>query len=138
MMNESNETKKLDVTQVLDLAHNKHIIDAFVTDENDDQEVIVAIVARMRIADIKTNQGWKATVRDAKRSRVYDCVEIITEAESRMPYNATSLHLPSGKTYGDYVGYNVEKQLNYIKKNGKMSLERYQQFYSGPENHKNQ
>jgi hypothetical protein len=39
MANGSNEIKTLDVTQVLDLASNKHIIDAFVTDENNEQEV---------------------------------------------------------------------------------------------------
>ncbi|MNV28623.1 hypothetical protein D3C71_1198230 [compost metagenome] len=43
MANGSNEIKTLDVTQVLDLASNKHIIDAFVTDENNEQEVVVAI-----------------------------------------------------------------------------------------------
>ncbi|WP_434748682.1 hypothetical protein [Paenibacillus amylolyticus] len=42
--------------------NNKHIIDAFVTDENNEQEVVVAILARVRIADIKNKQGWKATV----------------------------------------------------------------------------
>ena len=138
MANESNEIKTLDITQILDLANNKQIIDAFVTDENNEQEVVVAIVAKVRIADINAKQSWKATVVDAKRSRFYDSVEINTEPESRMPYNATSLHIPPGTTYTDYVGYNVEKQRNYVKKNGKKSLERYQQFYSEPVNLTNQ
>lgn len=132
MANGSNEIKTLDVTRILGLAHNKHIIDAFVTDENNEQEVVVAIVARVRIADIKTKQGWKATVVDAKRSSTYDSIEINTEPESRMPDNSTSLHLPSRAIYTDYLGYNVEKQRNYVKKNGKRSLEQYQQFYSEP------
>ncbi|HWO53486.1 MAG TPA: hypothetical protein VNM49_03715 [Paenibacillus cookii] len=130
MANGSNEIKTLDVTQILDLAHKKHIIDAFVTDEHNEQEVVIALVARVRLADIKTNQGWKATVVDAKRSRLYDSIEITTEPENRMASNATSLHLDTGTFYSDYVGYNVEKQREYVKKNGKKSLERYQQFYS--------
>ncbi len=130
MANGSNELKTLDVSQILDLAHNKHIIDAFVTDEYNEQELVVAVVARVRLADIKTNQGWKATIVDAKRSRVYDSVEITTEPENRMASTATSLHLDTGTLYSDYVGYNVEKQRDYIKKNGQKSLERYQQFYS--------
>lgn len=130
MANGSNEIKTLDVSQVLDLANNKHIIDAFVTDENNEQEVLVAIVARIRLADIKNKQGWKATVVDAKRSRSYDRVEITTESESRMAYNATSIHLDKGTIYSDYEGYNVGKQRDYLRKNGKNSLERYQQFYN--------
>ncbi|MNP76276.1 hypothetical protein D3C76_1734830 [compost metagenome] len=51
-----------------------------------------------------------------------------------MASNATSLHLPTGTFYSDYVGYNIEKQRNYVKKNGKKSLERYKQFYSEPVN----
>ncbi|PZD96586.1 hypothetical protein DNH61_07255 [Paenibacillus sambharensis] len=132
MTNGSNEIKTLDVKKVLDLANNKHIIDAFVTDEYNEQEIVVAIVARVRLADIKTNQGWKATVVDAKRSRFYDGVEIITESENRMASNATSLHLDTGTFYSDYEGYNVKKQRDYVKQNGKKSLDRYQQFYSEP------
>lgn len=130
MANESNEIKTLDVAQVLELAKSKHIIDAFVTDENNEQEVLVAIVARVRLADIKTKQGWRATVVDAKRSHIYDSVEITTEPESRMAYNATSTHLDTGISYSDYEGYNVGKQRDYVRKNGKNSLERYQQFYN--------
>lgn len=132
MGNESNEIKTLDVAQVLKLANHKHIIDAFVTDENNEQEVLVAIVARVRLADIKTKLGWKATVVDAKRSRFYESVEITTESESRMASNATSIHLDTGNHYSDYEGYNVGKQRDYFRKNGKNSLERYQQFYSDP------
>ncbi|MEK3752634.1 hypothetical protein NYE25_31085 [Paenibacillus sp. FSL E2-8871] len=138
MANGSNEIKTLDVTEVLDLASNKHIIDAFVTDENNEQEVVVAIVARIRIADIKNKQGWNATVVDAKRSRFYDSVEINTEPTNRVASNAVNLHTSSGIFYGSYKGYNVRKQRDYVKKNGKKLLERYQQFYSEPVTPKDQ
>lgn len=134
MANESNGIKTLDVTQVIDLANNKHIIDAFVTDEYNEQELVVAIVARVRLADIKTKKGWRATVVDAKRSRVYDSVEIVTEPGRRVGSNSVILHKSSGTFYDTYDGYNVGKQRDYIKKNGKKSKERYQQFYSEPVN----
>lgn len=134
MTDGSNDLKTLNVAQVLDLAGNKHIIDAFVTDEYGEQELVVAIVARVRLADIKIKEGWKATVVDAKRSRVYDSVEISTEPESRIPYNAVNFHHDSRTFHSDYVGYNKGKQQEYIKKNSKKSSERYQEFYSEPLN----
>ena len=134
MTDGSNDLKILNVAQVLDLAGNKHIIDAFVTDEYGEQELVVAIVARVRLADIKTKGGWKATVVDAKRSHVYDSVEINTEPESRIPYNGVNFHHNSGTFHSDYVGYNKGKQQEYIKKNSKKSSERYHQFYSEPLN----
>lgn len=124
------EMKRLNIEQACNLSRHNFVVDAFVTDDLGikEPEVIVTVAYRVPLSRIKSNQGWKAVIMDAKKGDDLQHIDIVTESEVRMPDTCSEFDLNSGQLFTSYKGYNKIRQQDYIKKNGKKVLERYKQF----------